>query len=236
MKKVLIILLSVLLALTFISCEKDKSGEVIQNYEDFMKSYNAHRKASFCNNLVYKYIEYDESYNNGKVEKKFGDDDKADILSFLNDYKDNVKTILNVNADSITIDSVESISGELKGEDRYDVENKEGNFELTASDIVVKFKYTTTTTRVYNSATKQYESKTSDPVDGLLKVNMKYSYKQTEEKYEYSISSFSLQGVSYKDIAYSRARDKIGENRYRAGEFTSATVGGTGVELRLLNV
>ncbi len=39
MKKILIVLLSVLLALSFISCEKDKSEEVIANYEEFCKVY-----------------------------------------------------------------------------------------------------------------------------------------------------------------------------------------------------
>ncbi len=55
MKKVLIVLLSVLLALTFISCEKDKSGEVIQNYEDFIKTRNASENAfEFCYELASK--------------------------------------------------------------------------------------------------------------------------------------------------------------------------------------
>lgn len=58
MKKILIVLLSVLLALSFISCEKDKSGEVIQKYEDFKKSQSAYSIASdFCYDLVDEYIE-----------------------------------------------------------------------------------------------------------------------------------------------------------------------------------
>ena len=38
MKKILIVLLSILLALSFILCEKDKSEEVIANYEEFAKA------------------------------------------------------------------------------------------------------------------------------------------------------------------------------------------------------
>lgn len=40
MKKVLIVLLSVLLLVSFVSCEKDKSEEIIKNLEDFYKAKN----------------------------------------------------------------------------------------------------------------------------------------------------------------------------------------------------
>ena len=39
MKKVLIVLLSVLLLISFVSCEKDKSEEIIETYEEFWKTY-----------------------------------------------------------------------------------------------------------------------------------------------------------------------------------------------------
>ena len=39
MKKVLIVLLSVLLLISFVSCEKDKSEEVIETYEEFWETY-----------------------------------------------------------------------------------------------------------------------------------------------------------------------------------------------------
>ncbi len=218
MKKVLIVLLSVLLALSFISCEKDKSGEVIQNYEDFKKSQSAYWIASdFCDDLVYEYIE------DGKVDKKLSEDDKPDILAFLKNYSNNdLQKILDVDADCITISSVESVSGELKGETESTEEYwKE---EYTASDIVINFKYTITT-YVYESGTKKDSAETSDPIEGELKINMKSSFKSTEKGYTCSISSLSLQGTSYKDITYS----------YEGKKYTSATVGGADVELRLLN-
>lgn len=212
MKKVLIVLLSVLLALTFISCEKDKSGEVIQNYEDFMNSYNAHQKvSSFCDKLysVYK----DEK--TGKVEdKEFGKEDNETILSALKNcyYYGNAKKLLDlldIDADIIEIQSVESVSGKFQG--TYS--------DYTASDIVIKFTYITTT--YVNGG----DSKKSDPTEGELKINVKYSYKNTDETSTLNISSLSLQGVSYKDIMLSSNQDE---------KLTSATVGGVAVELRLL--
>lgn len=218
MKKVLIVLLSVLLALTFISCEKDKSGEVIQNYEDFVKTRNASENASeFCNELAENYA--DEK--TGEVSKEFSDKDKDDIKPFVTGGSYGysrvsylIMELLDVDADSITITDVESVSGKIQ--DKL----QENSTEYTASDIVIKFKYTTTT---YVKG----EAETSDPIEGELKINMKYSYKTTEEEIILSVSSLSLQGVSYKDIAatYSMTQKKT----------TSATVGGAAVELRLLN-
>lgn len=38
MRKVITILLVVFLALSFVGCEKDKSEEVVKNYEDFYEN------------------------------------------------------------------------------------------------------------------------------------------------------------------------------------------------------
>ncbi len=208
MKKVLIVLLSVLLALTFISCEKDKSGEVIQNYEDFMSSMNAYYTANnFCMSLI------DECGEDAKKEegKEFGEADKDTIKKSLqqnNSYY--VAKLLDVNATEIAIESVDSVSGKLQGT----------RSDYTASNIVIKFKYTV----------KEDSSDTrteNEPVEGELKLSVKYSGKGTGDTLTYSISSLSLQDVSYKDVAYSRDR--------KTGVYTSATVGGVAVELRLLN-
>ncbi len=213
MKKVLIVLLSVLLALTFISCEKDKSGEVIQNYEDFVNAYNADEKiASFCFNLISKYADNETK----KVEdKEFGEKDNDIILGALKDCygeygQQNLLDLLDVKANGIEISEVKSVSGKLQG--TY--------YNYTASDIVIKFKYTTTT---YEEGTK--EPKKSDLTEGELKFSVEYSAEQTEETQTMSISSLSVQGASYKDITCS-----VDKNM----KATSATVGGAGVELRLL--
>ncbi len=44
MKKLSIVLLCVLLAFSFVSCEKDKSGDMITNYENFIAGYAGGRK------------------------------------------------------------------------------------------------------------------------------------------------------------------------------------------------
>lgn len=200
MKKVLIVLLSVLLAFSFISCEKDKSGEVIQNYEDYMKSANvASNLSRISRGLINKY----KDSGTGIANKDFSDSDKSDILSLINNGSNiyYVKELLDL--DDITITEVESVSGKLQGT----------TADYTASDITIKFKYTV--------------SGSSDSVEGQLKFSIKYSGTGTENDYTISYSSLSLQDVSYKDIKYTV--DKNTE------KYTSATVGGASVEVRLLN-
>ncbi len=206
MKKVLIVLLSVLLALSFISCEKDKSGEVVQNYEDFVKSSST---GSSLNSLFYSYIKEKRDTQTYKIDKEFSDADKDDIKSLFKD--DYVEELLGL--DDITVTGVESVSGKLQGTAS----------DYTASDILIKFKYT--------------EDSSTDELEGQIKCSIKYSATGTVDsgKYTTSISSLSLQGVSYKDITYSRAWKKTGSSNYSTDKYTSATVGGADVELRLLN-
>lgn len=216
MKKVLIVLLSVLLALSFISCEKDKSGEVIQNYEDFIKS---SRTGSSLNSIFSPYIREKRDTKTYKIDKEFSDADKDDIKSLLEDKSYYVGKILGL--DDITVTSVESVSGKLQGDAS----------DYTASDVVIKFKYTT-------SNGKDDEEATDKAIDGEIKMNMKYSDSgiNGDGIETYSVSSLSLQGVSYKDVSYSEAWKKTGERNYTLVKYTSATVGGNNVELRLLNV
>lgn len=225
MKKVLIVLLSVLLALTFISCEKDKSGEVIQNYEDFTNTYNAYSKVRNIYSTLEKIgtWEYDES-GNRTLDIEFSDSDITKVQEILKNnsyYVGRILDVDNYNPIYITITSVGSVSGKLEG--KIQSSSSQYNEEYTASDIVIKFKYTTTK-YVEDSKTGEYNPETSDSIDAELKINFKYSQKSTKDAATYSISSLSLQNVSYKDIEYSEGKEG----------YTSATVGGTAVELRLI--
>ena len=76
-----------------------------------------------------------------------------------------LQKILDVDADRITISSVESVSGELKSETQSTEEYWKDDY--TASDIVIKFKYTTTS---YGNNLRQKKKvlKTSEPIEGEL--------------------------------------------------------------------
>ncbi len=226
MKKVLIVLLSVLLALSFISCEKDKSGEVIQNYEDFVKSCTAR---AYIDSIFGDYIYYNGDEETGEVDIDFSETDKEDIKSMLSEdyYSRYIIKMLNLDVNRIAIDSIESASGKLQGT----------WMNYTASDIIIRFKYTAYVNVYGNSGTKSEKATTDEPVVGELKINMKYSDSGIDENgiETYNISSLSLQGVSYKDVTYSEAYKKTSGGGYLRDKITSATVGGAEVELRLIN-
>lgn len=73
MKKILIVLLSILLALSFILCEKDKSEEVIANYEEFAKAYSVGMAA----------IEFSPQESKALSDITIGNDDLRSFLVAL---------------------------------------------------------------------------------------------------------------------------------------------------------
>ncbi len=119
MKKVLIAMLAVLLLLSFTSCEKDKSEEVIAALEDFYKTGNRLLSA-----MAVMEIPDDETVN---YEYTDATTDVSD--SYLHAFLYNICDVKK------EVASIESVSGKVTGTQKSGVSS-----DLTFSDVVVKYK------------------------------------------------------------------------------------------------
>ena len=114
MKRSLIIMFAVLMAVTVISCEKDKSGEMIQNFEDFKNAEDVFEA------LVSEGFS-DELEDEDEVET---DPETGDVTLDISDLDDSkleyaVEAVMEVMADdenlSMIVRSVESKAGTISG-------------------------------------------------------------------------------------------------------------------------
>ena len=83
MKKIIIVLLSLLLLFSITSCEEDKSGEVIETFEEFVYA------RELC--LSAKYITGNDGASDDNVE--IDDVSKQDLCTFLWDTDEKYKTL-----------------------------------------------------------------------------------------------------------------------------------------------
>lgn len=122
MKRILIVLFSVLLVFSFSSCEKDKSDEVIANYEEYWKTMKIWSNSTDV-------IDYEAAEGTGIVEVslKAGDTGKVNKYSLQDSLK-----LIGVKG---KVDSIESVSGSITG-----THKGMSNWDLTYKDIVITYK------------------------------------------------------------------------------------------------
>ena len=190
MKKLSIIILSLVLLFCFVSCEKDKSEEMIANYEAFLKAYNV------CG---------ETSYALPKKTTNMSDD--TDV-----DYYDIQNILTAVDEEN---SNVEIISSSLKKTGSVTA-TEEGDKETYTYDIKIDYKYIKGGT---GSVTQE----------GTLTISGTYEVTETASKGEPDNKDvkykLTINGTPYEISYYQKAN----------GEYTSATVNGNTVELRLLN-
>ena len=213
MKKSLIIMLAVLMAVTVISCEKDKSGEMIQNFEDFKNA---------------------EDVFEALVSEGFSDEleDEADAETYavtldISDLADSnlesvVEAVMEVMADvenlSMIVKSVDSKAGTISG--TY----KEDNQSLTFSDFSVAVKYDV----------KEYSGSSSSPTtikeneEFTLEISGTYKYSVSAEGVNTLSTALTINGKSYNVESVYRGPDY--ERKY-----TVAKINGNDVNLKILN-
>lgn len=206
MKKTLIVLLSLLIVFSFASCEKDKSAEMVKAYEDFASSFDAGlQKAYSVASMLYP------------------TSDKEVDLSTAVPTTEQIATIYNqLFSESITVtdNSIKAsrkIACSLKKSD----DDKTTTGTIKASDVSITFKY---------KPTSSSESGDAEEKDGSLSFNVEGTIVGTEidentTSTSLEFKNISFQGSSFSDIAFS----------YEKGAITSASVGGTDVNLTLLN-
>ena len=186
MKKISIILLALLMLLAFVSCDKDKSGDMINTYEEFVKAYNN------CLEIPTYFAK------DGKIEASDIDNWELRML------------VHTLNGSYIGVTSLEVADGSSTTLTTSEDKNTK---TYTFNNISITYKYT------------EGEEDTTEK-DGTYTLTGTYVVTDSADK-----------GSSYSfDITInSETKCKIAYSKDANGAFTSASVNGTDVELRLLN-
>lgn len=207
MKKLSILILSLVLLFCFVSCEKDKSEEMIANYEAFVKAYEV------CNNTFYS-LQNQSSSSSGSgvtnVAEKYGE---ISVSTFRELYA--------------------SIYGESKINIR-EITGGSGTYEYTNDDTVDEVSDITVT---YNNVVLKYKY---EDTNGTLKDDgeMKITTGTYKTKIIFIDTSSKRAGTTNRDVKCNLTIDGTTyEITYtkKGSTFTSATVNGNEVEVRLLN-
>ena len=155
MRKVITILLVVFLALSFVGCEKDKSEEVVKNYEDFMRTHE-------IENSLYSYglLNGVDPTKKGKPANFKEEDISKELVSALHYDLDNVW----IDDTSITIEEVKgqyenySESKTTKSEDGKTTNYEEKNtFKIIDLEITYTYKKDNKDTRRTITISGEYE-------------------------------------------------------------------------------
>lgn len=215
MKKYLIILICALLAFSLISCEKDKSEEMLDTFEAFN---DTAKKASVMKEVFNSYINTDlpTTAADGKHEYSVAlADDKGAKLN-QKALEALIKWGLATEHD-VKVTKWELTTGELKGKIEGDI-NTNGSLEVSVTNA----KFTCTYDIVDGSEPEPIEkNKTYD-----FTINMKYKESKEGSKVSFYIS-FSINGKT-NEVSY------IIDTSTR--EMLSASINGKKVNLRIFQI
>ncbi len=182
MKKVLIVLLSVLLALSFVSCESDKSEEIIAVYDEYVRGDNFTR---------YAYSSFSGLYSTKDGETTLNDNDitNSDIVDDLIRIVDGIK--------SLSLTNAVAKSGTIKVENES-TETTKGR-TITFTDCVID--------ATYNDYS---EKETKKGEKTTLAINGTFSWEDTYDDDENLTSWTNYYNFSIGDLSYKleRAYDK----------------------------
>ena len=227
MRKVITILLVVFLALSFVGCEKDKSEEVVKNYEDFMRTHE-------IENSLYSYGLLDgvDPTKKGKPANFKEEDISKELVRFLHSDLDNEW----IDDSNITIEEVKGQYEKYSERETTTSEdgkttNVEGKNTFKIFDLEITYIYTDDnnkkirrTITISGEYEDNYKSKSVE-VEG----NTEDSYTET-----ITCSGLEVDGTSYGNIEYTSEAKFENNNVISAWKLTGATVNGKNVDLRLL--
>ena len=172
--------------LAFVSCDKDKSGDMINTYEEFVKAYN----------------------NGLEVRTNFAKDGKIETSDISNWELGSI--VYTLNGSDIDVKSLEVADGSSTTLTTSEDKNTK---TYTFNNISITYKYT------------EGEKDTTEK-DGTYTLTGTYVVTDSADKG----SSYSFDLTINTDT-----KCKIAYSKDAKGAFTSASVNGTDVELRLLN-
>ncbi len=196
MKKLSIIILSLILLFCFVSCEKDKSEEMIANYEAFMKAYKVCYETWYA---LPKTTTADMS-----TDETVGKEKVQDILNAIDSENSNIEVIDATDHSTCPITKSGSVTV-----------TKDENKKTYTYNITINYSYIKNLTVLADTLT----------ISG--------TYEETETTSKASVYNsdvkckITINGTTYEITYY--------QDYTRSDKFTSATVNGNTVELRLLN-
>ena len=210
MKKISIIMLSLILLFCFVSCEKDKSGEMIENYEAFVKAYKV---CNYTFNALPNRSSSSSASTSGvtNVAEKYSE--------VIDDYLSALYSTIHEDS-NITITKITDGSGTYEYAYDDNTEEKVLNLTVTYNNVVLKYTYT--------------DANGTEKNDGEMKISTG-TYKRKTSSID---SSSKGDGISLYDVKCNMTIDGTTyEITYtkKGSTFTSATVNGNEVEVRLLN-
>ena len=229
MRRVITILLVVFLALSFVGCEKDKSEEVVKNYEDFMRTHEIENSLS---SYSYGLPNGVDPTKKGKPANFKEEDISKELVSALHYDLDNVW----IDDTSITIEEVKGQYEKYSERETTTSEdgkttNVEGKNTFKIFDLEITYIYTDDnnkkirrTITISGEYEDNYKSKSVE-VEG----NTEDSYTET-----ITCSGLEVDGTSYGNIEYTSEAKFENNNVISAWKLTGATVNGKNVDLRLL--
>lgn len=204
MKKLFTILLVVFLVVfSFVGCEKDKSEEVIKNYEDFEKTKGAMSNIALASRL-----------GGGKETELTAEKIDTNTLTSL---------VSSIENETRIVTEVVSAKGTILNDSKT-----EGVISYSTSTEIkgleIKYKYTTANAKEAKEGSLTMSGTSSFDVKAV-------DEKTTEMRGTQKVSGLVINGTSYKDITF----ELSGNMASSKTTYTSATVGGKAVDVRLLN-
>ena len=185
MKKVLIAILAVLLLLSFTSCKKDKSEEVIAAYEEFCKAQHV---------VGYAY----GSFN-------YPDSGDVDITSLTkDDVNYNVSNCLN-HLDGTNLDSVDATEGAVKGK------VSQGEKELTYTGVKITYyvEGDSTTKHELTIAGTFKLVQNTDASTGKLEANLKINGNDFALSYTMENGKYTAASINGTDVNLTLLNSKM---------------------------
>lgn len=204
MKKLFTILLVVFLVVfSFVGCEKDKSEEVIKNYEDFEKTKGAMSNIALASRL-----------GGGKETELTAEKIDTNTLADL---------VFSIENETRIVTEVVSAKGTILNDSKTEgVTSYSTSTEIKGLEI--KYKYTTANAKEAKEGSLTMSGTSSFDVKAV-------DEKTTEMRGTQKVSGLVINGTSYKDITF----ELSGNMASSKTTYTSATVGGKAVDVRLLN-
>ncbi len=203
-------MLSVLLALSFVSCESDKSEEIIAVYDEYVRGNRFAQGAYYSLDDLATYEKDGYIYYNDETTLSDNDITNRSYVGNLIRIVDGIK--------SLSVTNAVAKSGTIK----VSSEEKETTYEMkiTFTDCVIDAIYTD------NSGEEAKEGEKT-----TLKINGTYScLYQYDEEGKNRLSTTYSYNFTVGDVSY-----KVERTYDKNGTYTSAKVNGKSVDLRLIN-
>ncbi len=226
MKKIIISMLTVLLLLSFTSCDTQKKiDEALEKQKDtlisFRDTYDVAKRYNTVISVAGKQLGNGESME--YVLSDFNGEDKTvetAIYMLLSSSNSEYARI----SDTASSKKVESATGTVKIE-----KSEDGAYTLRAEGVDIK--------ATYNSSDRETKVDATLSLDGVIYQKDNKDEETGEETLNFKVTGFRQNSTQYKDIEYSVTSEESTDEATFSGKviFTKAICGEDDVDLDILN-